>query len=34
MRAVFKALREAVTGGEFKDVMCQLPSEFSEPLES
>ena len=29
-RAVFATLREAVSGGEFKDVMSQLPDEFSE----
>jgi uncharacterized protein (DUF2267 family) len=28
VRAVFAALREAVTGGEFSGVMSQLPSEF------
>jgi uncharacterized protein (DUF2267 family) len=30
VRAVFTTVREAVTEGEFKDVMSQLPSEFSE----
>jgi uncharacterized protein (DUF2267 family) len=34
VRAVFAALRLAVTGGEFKDVMSQLPQEFSELVES
>jgi uncharacterized protein (DUF2267 family) len=34
VRAVFTTLREAVTGGEFKDVMSQLPQEFSELVES
>jgi uncharacterized protein (DUF2267 family) len=34
VRAVFKTLREAVTGGEFKDVMSQLPSEFSELVDA
>ena len=29
--AVFTTLREAVTGGEFRDVMPQLPREFSAP---
>jgi uncharacterized protein (DUF2267 family) len=29
-RAVFMTLRDAVTAGEFKDVMSQLPDEFSE----
>jgi uncharacterized protein (DUF2267 family) len=29
-RAVFRTLREAVTGGEFDDMMSQLPDEFSE----
>lgn len=28
-RAVFTTLREAVTGGEFNDVMSQLPGEFA-----
>lgn len=28
-RAVFSTLHEAVTGGEFRDVMSQLPNEFS-----
>jgi uncharacterized protein (DUF2267 family) len=28
--AVFTTLREAVSGGEFRDVMSQLPHEFSE----
>lgn len=32
--AVFKTLRDAVTGGEFKDVMSQLPEEFSQLLGS
>jgi hypothetical protein len=31
---VFTTLREAVTGGEFKDVMSQLPEESSELVES
>ena len=34
VRAVFTTLREAVTGGEFKDVMSQLPEEFSQLVES
>jgi len=29
-RAVFAILHEAVSGGEFRDVMSQLPSEFTE----
>ncbi|MGW2698104.1 DUF2267 domain-containing protein [Streptomyces sp. NPDC001296] len=29
-RAVFSGLRTAVTGGEFRHVMSQLPSEFQE----
>jgi uncharacterized protein (DUF2267 family) len=29
-RAVLTTVREAVTAGEFKDVMSQLPGEFSE----
>jgi uncharacterized protein (DUF2267 family) len=33
-RAVFTTLREAVTGGEFDDMMSQLPNEFSELAES
>jgi uncharacterized protein (DUF2267 family) len=32
-KAVFSTLREAVTGGEFKDIMSQLPKEFSELVE-
>jgi uncharacterized protein (DUF2267 family) len=34
VRAVFTTLREGVTGGEFKDVMSQLPKEFSQLVES
>ena len=30
MRAVFDVLRLAVTTGEFRDTMSQLPQEFSE----
>jgi uncharacterized protein (DUF2267 family) len=33
VRAVFTTLREAVTGGEFDDVMSQLPKEFLEVVE-
>jgi uncharacterized protein (DUF2267 family) len=33
-RAVFTTLRDAVTSGEFQDVMSQLPQEFSQLLES
>jgi uncharacterized protein (DUF2267 family) len=33
-RAVLTTLRDAVTGGEFQDVMSQLPEEFSQLLES
>lgn len=29
MQAVFATLREAVTGGEFRQAMAQLPNEFS-----
>jgi uncharacterized protein (DUF2267 family) len=29
-QAVLATVREAVTGGEFQDVMAQLPDEFSE----
>ncbi|MGW5479946.1 DUF2267 domain-containing protein [Streptomyces sp. NPDC004008] len=32
-RAVFSGLRTAVTGGEFRHVMSQLPSEFQELVE-
>jgi uncharacterized protein (DUF2267 family) len=32
-RAVFVTLRAAVTAGEFKDVMSQLPKEFSDLAE-
>jgi uncharacterized protein (DUF2267 family) len=34
VRAVFSTLRLAVTGGEFKDMMSQLPEEFSQLVES
>ena len=34
VRAVFTTLRETVTAGEFKDVISQLPEEFSELVES
>jgi hypothetical protein len=30
VKAVFRTLGKAVTGGEFKDVMCQPPGEFAE----
>jgi uncharacterized protein (DUF2267 family) len=33
-RAVLRTLREAVTAGEFDDVMSQLPKEFGEFVES
>jgi uncharacterized protein (DUF2267 family) len=29
VRAVFATLREAVTGGEFEDLVAQLPSDFA-----
>jgi uncharacterized protein (DUF2267 family) len=29
IRAVFATLREAVTGGEFEDVLAQLPADFA-----
>jgi uncharacterized protein (DUF2267 family) len=32
-RAVFLTLRDAVTGGEFRDMMSQLPKEFAELAE-
>jgi uncharacterized protein (DUF2267 family) len=32
MRAVFATLRKAVTGGEFDDIMTQLPAEFREAV--
>jgi uncharacterized protein (DUF2267 family) len=32
--AVFSTLRLAVTGGEFKDMMSQLPEEFSQLVDS
>jgi uncharacterized protein (DUF2267 family) len=32
-RAVFLTLRDAVTGGEFTDMMSQLPKEFAELAE-
>jgi uncharacterized protein (DUF2267 family) len=34
VRAVFSTLRLAVTGGEFKDMMSQLPDEFSQLVDS
>jgi uncharacterized protein (DUF2267 family) len=34
VRAVFTTLRDAVTAGEFNDVMSQLPGEFSQLVES
>lgn len=33
-RAVFATLHEAVSGGEFSDVMSQLPNEFAELVEA
>ena len=33
-RAVFSTLRLAVTTGDFKDMMAQLPKEFTELVES
>jgi uncharacterized protein (DUF2267 family) len=33
VRAVFSTLRLAVTDGEFKDMMAQLPNEFAELVE-
>lgn len=33
IRAVFTTLREAITGGEFDDVLTQLPREFAELAE-
>jgi uncharacterized protein (DUF2267 family) len=33
VRAVFTTVREAVTGGEFDDVMSQLPREFRDLVE-
>jgi uncharacterized protein (DUF2267 family) len=33
VRAVFLTLAEAVTGGQFRDVMSQLPREFRELVE-
>lgn len=34
VRAVFSTLRLAVTGGELKDMMSQLPKEFAELVRS
>jgi len=34
MRAVFATLRKAVTGGEFDDIMSQLPAEFRDALDT
>jgi uncharacterized protein (DUF2267 family) len=33
IRAVFTTLREAVTGGEFDDVLIQLPRDFADLVE-
>ncbi|HEX2772493.1 MAG TPA: DUF2267 domain-containing protein [Micromonosporaceae bacterium] len=33
VRAVFATLRQAVTGGEFEDLLAQLPSDFAEVAE-
>jgi uncharacterized protein (DUF2267 family) len=33
IRAVFATLREAVTGGEFEDLLTQLPADFAEVAE-
>lgn len=33
IRAVFATLREAVTGGEFDDLLAQLPADFAEVAE-
>jgi uncharacterized protein (DUF2267 family) len=33
VRAVFQTLREAVTGNEFKDVLAQLPREYTTLLD-
>jgi uncharacterized protein (DUF2267 family) len=33
VRAVFTTLREAVTGGEFDDIMSQLPQDFNDLVE-
>lgn len=33
-RAVFTTLREAVSGGEFKDVLAQLPKEYRELVQT
>jgi uncharacterized protein (DUF2267 family) len=33
VRAVFQTLREAVTGNEFKDVLAQLPREYTALLD-
>lgn len=33
VRAVFTTVREAVTGGEFDDVMAQLPRDYREMVE-
>ena len=30
IRAVFATLREAVTGGEFEDMVAQLPADFAD----
>jgi uncharacterized protein (DUF2267 family) len=34
VRAVLTTVREAVSGGEFRDVMSQFPKEFREVIES
>jgi uncharacterized protein (DUF2267 family) len=33
-RAVMRTLREAITEGEFKDMMAQLPEEFEQLVQS